>query len=200
MGTEYRATQADISLRYFNCGNCGARGEVAYRAEGDSGWHKEGLFNDDGADRARTAAEEDLMIDSDRVLGLIRCPTCGERHKSTVRWAYLRPTLLLVPGIALFAIFGTELWIGAAIFAALAGAQGWRERGRFQRANRALLLRLQPGKRPEALAEAKPISPMKPPVPKLPVAIAVNVPPLAAPEPVVQRGPDEEPAFLRKKD
>lgn len=196
MATEYRATQSETAHRYYDCSLCGAKGEVVFRAEGESGWHRDGLLEDGQAMlRARDAAQDDMFTDAERVQHLIRCPTCKRRHPGYVRWAYIRVGSWLAIGGGILAMFGTHMLVGAAIPALLGGIQAWRERSRFKRADRAMLLRLTPGKRPEM----EPPPPPKPvPVkrPAIPAARAISAPPV---QPVAPRGPDEEPAFLRTK-
>ena len=198
MVTEYRATQSETAHRYYNCSLCGAKGEVLFRAEGESGWHKDRWLDADGEAmlRARDAASDDLFTDAERVQHLIRCPTCKRRHPGYVRWAYIRVIGWFAIGGGILAVAGMHLLIGALIPAALGGVQAWREHSRFKRADRAMLLRLTPGKRPEM----EPPPPPKPvPVqrPAIPTARAITAPPV---QPITPRGPDEEPAFLRKKE
>jgi len=195
---EYRATQAETTERYFTCRHCGARGEVRFHAEGDSGWHRESMFLDDTETRVHEAAAEDLMVDAERVLHLIRCPTCGRRDPAYVRWAGIRVGAWFALGGGMLVFGGLHFVIGAIITSVLGGWQAWREHSRFERADQAMLLRLQPGTPPALPQPAPPPpEPVVVPAPVLPVARAITAPPIA---PFAPRGPDEEPAFLRKKD
>ncbi len=196
---EYRTTRSETTDRYYTCAYCGAKAEVSFRAEGDSGWHRDRLLSDDAEERAAAAAEEDMMSDAERVLHLIRCPTCGRRHPGYVRWAYLRVLgwFVLAAGVL---SFGAELALGAVVFGIGGIWQGWRERRRFLRADAAQLLRLQPGRLPKPEPKKLPAPKPKvlPPPPELPTARAITAPELPV-APVEPRGPDEEPAFLHDK-
>jgi hypothetical protein len=195
--TQYQATKAETAHRYFDCSLCGAKGEVVFRAEGESSWHKDRWLDDEGAAmlRAADAAADDLFTDAERVQHLIPCPTCKRRHPGYVRWAYIRVVGWLAIGGGILAVAGTQMAIGAAFFGVLGGLQAWRERSRFKRADRAMLLRLTPGKRPE-MEPPPPAKPVHVQRPAIPVARALVAPPI---QPIAPRGPDEEPAFLRKK-
>jgi hypothetical protein len=195
---EYKATQSEHAERYFTCKNCGAKGEVRFHAHGE-GVATENAFVDDGAQRALAGAEEDLMLDADRVLHLIRCPTCGRRDGGYVMWTVIRPVLWFATAAALYTLEATYFAIPTVGLIIGGVWQAWREGSRYRRANRAQLLRLKPGSPPERKQlPAKPTPKPLPPPPDLPVAVAINVPPLAPIAPQPQRGPDEEPAFLKK--
>ena len=196
--TGYIAKHSETAHRYYNCTLCGAKGEVVFRAQGESGWHDERWHDADGEAmlRAHDAAADDMFADAERVQHLIRCPTCKRRHPGYVRWAYIRVCGWFAIGGGILAIFGTHMAIGAAIPGVLGGLQFWREHSRFKRADRAMLLRLTPGKRPE-MEPPPPAKPVPVQRPAIPAARAIVAPPV---QPVTPRGPDEEPAFLRKKD
>lgn len=198
VSTEYRATKSETAHRYYSCSLCGAKGEVMFRAEGESGWHKDRFLDSDGDAmlRAADAASEDMFTDAERVQHLIKCPTCKRRHPGYVRWAFIRVGAWFAIGGGILLVGGTHLLIGALIPTVLGGVQTWREHSRFKRADRAMLLRLTPGKRPEMEppAPAKPVPVQRP---AIPTARAIVAPPV---QPITPRGPDEEPAFLRKKD
>jgi hypothetical protein len=181
--TEIRAVRAETTERYFNCRQCGARGEVSFRAVGDSGWQSEALLLDVELEDVHERAEEDLLVDAERVLHLIRCPTCKQRDSSYVRWAAIRVLAWFAIGLPLFFISHFYFLI-TAIGCTVGGLwQIWRERSRFKRADTARILRLKPGKHAR-LADAKPVHTL--PVVAKPV------------ERVAQRTAGDEPAFLRK--
>jgi hypothetical protein len=199
--TEYRTTMNEAAQRYFTCGHCGAKGEVLFVAHGDSGCQQEGsfLFKTDGWAKAKDAAEEDLMRDAERVLGLVPCPTCKRRNPRYVRWAMIRAGAWLVLAAIAFVLLGADYWFVAAVPGVIGLAQAWRERSRFKRASVAHISKLLPGVPPgRTLAGTRPEPPKPAPAPAKPATIrAVAAPPI---EKVEQRGPDDEPAFLRKKD
>lgn len=197
-----RATVAETTQRYFTCRYCGARGEVELLAQGDSGWQESTWYREATITDAASAAETDLMLDAERVLGLVKCPTCKRRDARYVRWGKIRVAAWFALGGSIWFLGGTELAIGT-IGCALAGCwQTYREHTRYRRANRARILRLRPGK----LAPPPELPPLAAPPPELPVARALTAPviqppkPTVAPAPVVPRGPGEEPAFLREGD
>jgi len=185
-------------VRYFTCKRCGARGEVAFRAKGDSGWQTGSIMLEVDPQDVHTAAEEDLMSDAERVLGLVKCPTCKQRAPGSVRWAWIRILAWFAAGGLGYAAMGViiHVQIGAIVCGVLGCWQAWREHSRFRRADRAKLLRLKPGTRPAPEAGPTP-KPVLPPAPKLPPARAITAPPI---QPIQPRGPDEEPAFLRTSD
>ncbi|MDQ3338623.1 MAG: hypothetical protein M4D80_25950 [Myxococcota bacterium] len=187
MGEDLRAIHSSTEERYFHCRGCGAKGEVQFRAWGDSGWQTGALILEVEADDVLVRAEEDLMADADRVLHLIKCPTCKQRDPAYVRWVYARV-------IGWFALAGFFAWVGnimvpyritlyiTAIVCGLGGVwQITRERSRYKRAASARILRLKPGKHP-GLAQPASIAPIV----------------TTAPPPIAQREAGEEPAYLRK--
>ena len=187
MGDDLRAIHSSTEERYFACRNCGARGEVQFRARGDSGWQAGSLLLEIEAQDVDERAEEDLMADADRVVHLMKCPTCKRRDPAYVRWTYLRV-------IGWFALAGLFAWVGnimvpyqltlyiAAIVCGLGGIwQARREHSRYKRADAARILRLKPGKHP-GLAQPASLTPIV----------------TTAPPPIAQREAGDEPAFLRK--
>lgn len=190
---EIRAVHSETAERYWACRHCGARGEVAFRAIGDSGWQTESLILDVESEDATTRAEEDLMVDAERVLHLIRCPTCKRRDPRYVRWARLRVGAWLAIGGGALLVGGLHAAIVAGACGLIGAWQAFRERSRFVRADAATILHLQPGERPEP--SPAPPRPVQPPPPVLPPARAITAPPVPA---VTPRGPGEEPAFLKK--
>jgi hypothetical protein len=191
-----RATVSEVTHRYFTCRTCGARGEVEFRAHGDSIWQSGSLLLEAEPETAGDVAhDEDLMKDASRVLGLVTCPTCKQRDARYVRWSRIRVAAWLGIGGVLLAIGGMHATLIAIVFGLLGGYQAHVEHGRFRRADNARILRLSPGVRP-ALPEPA-LSPVLPPTPNLPRARAITAPPI---QPIAPRGPDEEPAFLRTSD
>jgi len=197
--SEYKLTRSELAQRYFACKLCGANGEVAFGAQGSSGWTRDGMFVDNVHAQVERAAEVDLRTDAMRTQALIRCPTCGRRAPGAVRWVAIRIGFWLAAGVGLVAVGGAELVIGAGGCAAVAIWQGLQERGRFKRARGAVILQLEPGKVPEP--EAPPPRPVVrrqlAPPPELPPARVVS-----APAPAVQAAPDPRapPKFLVDPD
>jgi hypothetical protein len=187
VGEDLRAVHSSTEERYFACRACGAKGEVQFRAWGDSGWQAGSVLLEVEAQDVHERAEEDLMADADRVLHLIKCPTCKLRDGAYVRWGYIRVAgwFALASVFAWVASFMVPYQIMLFVAAAVCGLGGiWqitRERSRYKRADGARILRLRPGKHPGLAqpASARPI---------------VTV----APPPIAQREAGDEPAFLRK--
>jgi hypothetical protein len=199
---KYRAKRQELAERLFKCENCGARGEVAFLAKGESAWKRDSIWGGDPMQDAADQAEHEMMADADRALAMVKCPTCGERGRGAVKWSIIRVTMWF--GVASAVFFGTA---GAVITlpgicAILGAVQVWSEVSRVRRANRAQILKLAPGNLPERAVRPKQLKRSA-----LPVARVLTAPParLEAPRPVItapppappQRGPDEEPAFLR---
>ena len=182
MGEDLRAVHSSTEERYFHCRGCGAKGEVQFRAWGDSGWQTGALILEIDAQDVHERAEEDLMADADRIAHLIKCPTCKQRDPAYVRWVYIRV-------VGWFVLAAASAWLGNIMepyqimlyIVAIASALGTRERSRYQRAGAARILRLKPGKHP-GLAQPASIAPIV----------------TTAPPPIAQREAGEEPAFLRK--
>jgi hypothetical protein len=190
-----RATVSETTQRYFTCRTCGAKGEVEFRAHGDSGWQSGSLLLEVEPDDVTTAAEEELMKDAGRVLGFVKCPTCKQRDPMSVRWSRIRVAAWFGIAGILLVIGGMHATLVAAAFGLLGGYQTYVEYGRYRRADNARILRLKPGVRP-ALPEPV-MKPVLPPAPNLPPARAITAPPI---QPIAPRGPDDEPAFLRTSD
>lgn len=193
--TEYRLSKRERAERYFTCKHCGATGEVAFGAEGTSGWQRDGLLVDDLHETVARAAEIDLRTDAMRTQALIPCPTCGRRAPGAVRWVAIRVGFWMGGAVALATVGASQLLLGAAGCCGMAIWQAWRERGRLDRAGRATILKLQPGKLPDAeLPRPRPaVRRQLAPPPDLPQARVV-----AAPAPVVAEAPDPAapPKFL----
>lgn len=205
MGDAIRSIHVSTEERYFHCRNCGAKGEVQFIAVGDSGYQTGSLLVDAEPEDADVVAEEAHMVDAERVTHLIKCPTCKRRDPAYLRWVYLRVAGWFVAALGMLALHrmfeGIYLYplIVGIVFALVGLFQMRLEYLRLGRANRARILRLKPGN-VAGLAEAKPVH-------TLPLAIATEKPKPPKPiapieakpvEHVEQRGPDEEPAFLRK--
>jgi hypothetical protein len=182
---DLRAIHSSTEERYFTCRHCGAKGEVQFRARGDSGWQAGSVLLEVEAQDVHERAEEDLMADADRVLHLIKCPTCKQRDGAYVRWGYIRVAGWLALGgvlawVGSFMVpYQLTLYIAAIVCGLGAIWQIMRERSRYQRADGARILRLQPGKHP---TRAQPST--------VPAIVTV------APPKIEQRA--DEPAFLRK--
>ena len=193
--TEYKLSKSELAERYFTCKHCGAAGEVAFGTEGTSGWQADGLLVENIHEIVAREAELDLRTDAMRTQALIPCPTCGRRAAGAARWAGLRVGFWIAAGMALVLVGGVEVAMGAAGCGVMAIWQGWRERGRFKRAGRATILKLQPGKLPDAeVPRPRPaVRRQLAPPPDLPRARVV-----AAPAPVVAEAPDPTapPKFL----
>lgn len=197
MATQYRATHTEVKERYFTCERCGAFGEVQFQAVG-VGYAKDQFWQDDGADRARMAAADELQADGDRVYGLIRCPACRQRPKHAFLGMYFRIGLPTVVGLAALIpdLFQVTITCGA-----LAAYLLYRDLRRLGRANRAMVYKLtKPTPEPEKKREKsyKPLRPTKPSQPPRSSAAAPVVPVrTSAPEIVQPRGPDDGPGFLK---
>ncbi|HEY3806101.1 MAG TPA: hypothetical protein VGL61_26040 [Kofleriaceae bacterium] len=144
--------------RYYTCPRCGARGEAKLVAVGRSVWG--GAFvihflvnlmqlrrvDVASAGNAQDQAEEHAQRDADRMLALMRCPSCHKRPLMTFVWPLVR-----VAGYALLGalvtlallMFGLHLpaELGAAAFGAYAVVV---EIGRFSRVRRTVALKMTP--------------------------------------------------------
>ena len=171
----------ELAQRYFTCKHCGAHGEVA--------------FTGVAVDSEHQIAEVDLRADAMRTQALIACPSCGRRAPGATRWVAIRIGFWLALGVALTVAGGTEVALGAIGCSGLAVWQAGRERGRFGRARRALILKLAPG---------PPVEPPRPvihrqlaPPPELPLARVVSVAAVRAPS---EPDPTAPPRFLGDPD
>jgi transcription elongation factor Elf1 len=205
---EYHATKREAAERTFECERCGARGIVVVPAVGSSGWHRDSVFKTrDAQDVALEAAGEDLMLDAHRVLGMVKCPTCGRRSARAVRWACMRIGAWVVLAVGLAVLSGGEA--GNLLLAAL-GCGGiaiyfaWRELSRAHRAGRARFTSVTPGTPPpeKAPREKAPKVPKAraiaaPPRAAPPAPASPAPPPVAPPAPEPSPSPDGAPRFLR---
>ena len=194
------ATHRGELERYYTCPRCGARGEMKLTAIGRSAWgggfamrlYFGGVFrlgrlaSDLGTSNAQDEAETNAQRDADRVLALVRCPSCHKRPRMAFVWPAFR-----IAGLVAIAQIG--LWLGAVpvplwITAASVGAIGVvLEAGRFRRASRVATLKLAPG------------------TPQLPEARALEAPKqrapaIASPPQPAPASPGAEPSLLGPVD
>ena len=194
---EYKHSREEVVERTFKCERCGARGEVAFVARGESQWNRESwLGGDDPMASAVEQSENDLRNQASSMLGFVRCPTCGERRPGAIGWAMFRvgfwATLAAIAVVA-----GDAAWVyySGAAATVLAGVQTWRETRRLRGAERAVFRRLTPGSPSQrALPAAKPPAPRRV-APDLPVARVVSAPAQVKQEPI---DPSAGPQFLGK--
>jgi hypothetical protein len=202
---QYHATKKEHAERRFDCAVCGARGIVVFQAVGKSGWHRDSFFRrDDAETSAVKAAGEELMLDAERALLFVRCPTCGARAPGAITWACVRVGFWVALTLGLLALSGGK--DGNAIWASfLTGWAalffGWRELSRVLRARRAVFTSVTPGtpppertprpKVPKARAVAAPAAAPTAPAPTAPAPRPAPAPPPAPPS------PDGGPRILR---
>ena len=155
------ATHRDEVERYYTCPRCGARGEMKVTAVGRSTWGGSfalrlsfgGFFrlgrmlSDSSTSNAQDDAETRAQRDADRVLALVRCPSCHKRPRLAFVWPVLR--LAGFAGLAMAGLWLAGLsvpwWATAAVVAAIGGTA---EAGRFARARQVSTLKLSPGPQP----------------------------------------------------
>jgi hypothetical protein len=190
------ATHRGELERYYTCPRCGARGEMKLTAIGRSAWGGGlavrlfggffgfGRSSNLGTSNAQDDAETNAQRDADRVLALVRCPSCHKRPRTAFVWPALR-----IAGLV--AIVQIGLWLGGVLAplwltAAAVGALGAvLEAGRFRRASRVAALKLAPGT--SQLPDARVI--------EAPVKRAIAPPPQAA-----APAPGAEPSLLGTVD
>jgi len=121
--------------------------------------------------------------------------------RNAVGWSYIRVGFWIAVAAGCVAI-GTVEWMyfcGAGAIA-MAGVQTWREVRRRAQANKVAILKLEPGKVPDALPAPEPERPTrktKPNLPEIPAARVVgDAPPLRRTEPDPTAGPQ----FLKPED
>lgn len=205
-------TREETLERTWACERCGAGGFVVLRAVGESGWKQVWWSRDAAEDAAHEDAKWAVQRDADRMLGMIRCPTCHLRAKGVYAWAVIRN---IVPffigtlmGVALaamalaFAHF--PIWTGAPIMFACGALMCLPERRRWVEARNTTIRDLIPGD-PEkaALIRAKKTEAAMPkavarelPAPKKEALAPVTA---QAPQPIDRPSDDEGPRFLRDK-
>ena len=193
MAMQYRVTRTEVKERYFTCERCGARGEVEFHAVGDGGWVEERHDEDDAAGRSARSAEDDLMVDADRVVGYMRCPACELRRKGAFTGVTLRFTALMVLAIPPPFVH-PNLIMFSFIFGLPAFYMLWIELQRLRRADRAVVTKLVYGAQHTVAAKQpapKPVVPKRAPAPAPVIPVRTS-----APEIVQPRGPHDGPAFL----
>jgi hypothetical protein len=209
---QYHATKTEQAERRFDCGACGARGLVVFEAVGKSGWHRDSFFRRDDAEvSARHEAGVQLMLDAERALLFVRCPTCGQRARGAILWAGVRVGIWVAITAGLFALSGGK--DGNAFWAALLTSWGalffgYRELSRVLRARKAVFLSVTPGTPPPAPAARTRVPKARAVVTPEPRAAKPAAPaqaaPAAAPPPAPPPAPappppsaDGGPRFLR---
>jgi hypothetical protein len=198
-------TSATIECDYA-CRRCTTTGTTQVRARGTSHEFGDGWFDPIDSDtRALGAARQDLHHDAQRILGLVRCPGCGQRAPNAGAWSALRIAMLCVPSaIALFLGIGVLVNLDASDdFAWMCVVVGvvalllvrietarWREAAR---ARSLLSCVRRKGVLPRATARACPAAPAPAARAAAPV-VATSAPPPRDPEPPAD---GEGPRFLR---
>lgn len=208
MPTEFKVTRTEVKERYFTCERCGAYGEVEFHAVGEGGWVKESFWEDDAAGRSAQQAADDLQVDADRVVAMIRCPACEQRQPGAFTGAYLRIGAPTLAG-AIAPFLGAHLIVFSVVMWAVAVWLLWRELKRLGRANRAEILKLKYPEKEPATKSTKPGA--KSPTHQRAAAAAtkaIAAKPVTAPAPIVPirtsapeivqpRGPEDGPGFLK---
>jgi transcription elongation factor Elf1 len=184
--------------RTFECGRCEARGVVVLAAQfSKTPWK---LVEDHALAGGEGMSKQD---DATSTLGLVRCPSCGERSRFAVPASVLRVIGYAVGGfLALWLIGGRLLryaMIRAVPFAGwmlilflLAAAGAAVEVRRWRSAARVSFLKVRPGPAgnlPVAIARKLPRAPSTPPIAPLRTT---------APELVQRAADDEGPRFLKR--
>lgn len=200
MGTQHKVTFTQEMTRMFNCAHCGTAAIATYRAKGDGGWVREGLFDDgsEARERSTQSAAADLTTDADRVHALLRCPVCNQRRANALRTTYLAAFVPPLAAFAAFVVFDDPRMKLVCPLAILFLGLGvlFREIGRISRARNAVLALVSRGKAIPRAAKPRPsptvpvVRPVVAPAPVVPVRTS-------APEITQPRGPDEGPAFLK---
>lgn len=199
MAVDHKVTLRQAVERTFKCPRCGAHGEVEFHAIGEGGWARESvlteMFNTESAvERSAQDAAADLTLDADRVVSLIRCPSCEQRAPGAFTWPAFRVGLpLIVAAVLPFVSF--TLGLGSIVLVGFALWVFSREYRRVQRADRVEILKLEIGADQVAKAKAKAKARFAPKPTPRPAPKPIVVPVVA---PVIEksRGPDEGPAFL----
>ena len=199
MAVDHKVTLTRAVERTFTCPRCGAHGEAQFHAVGEGGWARESvlsdMFNTDSAvERSAQDAAAALLLDADRIVSLIRCPSCEQRAPGALTWPAVRVALPLVvagvlPFVSSFLIWGSLGLVVVALWVL------WREYRRVRRADHIEILKLEPGADQVAKAKASARARFAPKPAPRPAPKAIVVPVVA---PVIEkpRGPDEGPAFL----
>lgn len=205
-------TRHETVERTWECARCDAHGVVVLRAVGESGWKQVWLSRDDAEAEATEDARWAVQRDAERMLGMIRCPTCRLRARGVYAWAALRNIIPVGIGLFTAAIVALVVvvtahwpwWIGLPMMAAGAAIALLPERRRWLEARETTVRELVPGDPQKvALARAKKTEAA------MPRAVAKELPAkrVEALAPVVTHAPravdrpsdDEGPRFLRDK-
>jgi hypothetical protein len=205
-------TREEHVERTWVCERCGAGGHVVLHAIGDSGWKEVWFSRDEAEDAAHEDARWAVQRDAERMLGMVRCPSCRMRARGVHAWAVLRNIIPVGVGLGIGAALAVVILVLAhwpfwlAPFFMLAGAAValLPERRRWIEANNTTVRDLVPGD-PEkvALVRAKKTAAAMPRATAraLPPAKPAALAPVAsrAPEPIERPADDEGPRFLRDK-
>jgi hypothetical protein len=153
--------------RYYTCPRCGAKGEAKLTAVGHSMWgggsiigvlanlsmlRLSRLGEAARGSNAQDDAEFRAQRDADRVLALMRCPSCHKRPRMAFVWPVIRVAFYALGG-AVFAVFAATFGlhvvpsVAAGVLAAV-GVLG--EVGRFSRVRTAVAVKMTP---PRALTD-----------------------------------------------
>jgi hypothetical protein len=108
-------TRAETLERNWECARCDAHGVVVLRAEGDSGWKRVWWDRDEAEAAAHDDARWAVQRDADRILGMIRCPSCRHRARGVYFWAVVRN----LPGFFVGMFMGLTLATLSVLFAGL---------------------------------------------------------------------------------
>jgi hypothetical protein len=147
--------------RYYTCPRCGAKGEAKLTAVGHSMWGGGAIVGvlanlvmfrfGNLAEAARGGNAQDdagfrAQRDADRILALMRCPSCGKRPRMAFVWPVIRVAFYAVGGMLLAlvaATFGLHVapLVAAGVLAAVAVLG---EIGRFSRVRSAVAVKITP--------------------------------------------------------
>ena len=191
MAVDHKVTLTQAVERELTCPRCGAHGDATFNAIGEGGWARESvvadMFNTDSAqERSAQDAASDLVLDADRIVGLLRCPACKQRAPGALRWPAIRVAVPLVIA-ALLPFVSWILGWGSLVFVVGALVVFSRERRRLERADHVTIKNLERGAKTKATFATKPVH--RPPPKVVVVAPVIEKP----------RGPDEGPAFLTER-
>ncbi|HUQ05817.1 MAG TPA: hypothetical protein VM261_25120 [Kofleriaceae bacterium] len=152
-------TREETVERNWECARCDAHGVVVMRAVGDSGWKQVWFDRDEAEASAQEDARWAVQRDADRMLGIIRCPSCRRRARGAYAWAAIRN----IPGFFVGLFIGLTLATISILWAGLPFLAGipimlacgvlmcWPERRRWVEARNTTVRQLVPGD-PEKVA------------------------------------------------
>ncbi len=106
-------TREETVERTWECARCRARGHVHLRAIGDSGWRQVWWSRDEAEAEAADDARWAVQHDAERMLGMIRCPSCHRRAPRVWMWAALRclfPVVVALLFTATLAAVALGVW------------------------------------------------------------------------------------------